>query len=203
MGSDEYVRTHRAIIRRVVTLILQAVQDEDAYRLTDEAEAFETVRTKLIKKGVSPDLAELECAEAKEKAKIVLKLVGSNSRPTASESSRSAVEDKQELDKAHKEQEKEEEEEGKALYVVSVARRKNSSCTVACLHSRSGCYRGRGLVFANYELIHEHPPPPNDYNHVCKTCWPVGLAIDESDDELAATSSSISTASPSSGEPGT
>ena len=110
------------------------------------------------------------------------------------------MEEKQEIDKAHKEQEKEEEEEGKALYVVSVARRRNSSCTVACLHSRTGCYRGRGLVFANYELIHEHPPPPNAYNQVCKTCWPVGLALYETDDEIA-TSSSSSSAAPSSSEP--
>ena len=139
-------------------------------------------------------MAEMECAEAKEKAKYVLKLVGPNPRPATSEAARPAVEERQDLDKSHKEQEKEEEDENKALYVVSVARRRNSSCTVACLHSREGCYRGRGLVFANYELINEHPPPPNSYNEVCKSCWPVGLTFDENEDELGTTSSSCSSA---------
>ena len=39
-----------------------------------------------------------------------------------------------------------------------------------CLHLLDGCYRARGLAFANFEVCADQPPA-TAYTHVCQDCW--------------------------------
>ena len=65
-------------------------------------------------------------------------------------------------------------EEQASKYVVSVARRaKSGARTVATVHSRTGCWRGRNFTFSNYELL-ETTPHKEQYDMVCRLCWPSG-----------------------------
>ena len=49
-------------------------------------------------------------------------------------------------------EEQEEKDEQEAKCVIAEGRR-SSGGTVASLHSRTGCYRGRGLTFRSFELV--------------------------------------------------
>ena len=48
----------------------------------------------------------------------------------------------------------------------------NSRCTVACLHSRKGCYRGKPLSFASYDLVYENFLKEGTYTRYCRVCFP-------------------------------
>ena len=65
-------------------------------------------------------------------------------------------------------EEHEEEDEQEAQYVIAEGRR-SSGGTVACLHSRTGCYRGRGLTFRSFELVCGTSPAAS---YTARSCWP-------------------------------
>ena len=201
-GSDEYVRTARVMTRKAVAAIMDATRKDNAYHILDEAEAFETVSVKMAKKGASRQLADHDCKQAKANAKMVLELVKAHVSTGGSTSPKSVdtLVPAQAPRVGSSANTRDDTEEEEAKYVVSVARRRSRarSDTVACLHSRAGCYRGRGLVFDNYELILIDPPPVNSYNVVCRSCWPSGTPVFDAhaheetteDDGASSTSSS-------------
>ena len=76
MGSDEYVRTYRMIIRRILGAVSSAVSANTAYQRLDEAEGYETVEAKLQKKGIGKaDLAH-DCAVLKDSARMICSSLG-------------------------------------------------------------------------------------------------------------------------------
>ena len=172
-GSDEYIRTYRGIMRKVVTAVVQATQTKDVYKEMDEAEAYESVMLKAMRKGIPEEQARKDCASVKGKAKQILDMIAQLATKESSPSKPTAISYEKGAEGTAYEAKENDQEEQHAIYVVSVASRARRP--VACLHSRSGCWRGRGLAFGDYELICEHPPPTNAYNAVCKACWPSGL----------------------------
>ena len=67
-------------------------------------------------------------------------------------------------------EEHEEEDEQEARYVIAEGRR-SSGGTVACLHSRTGHYRGGGLTFRSFELVCGTLAAAS-YTDYCRSCWP-------------------------------
>ena len=63
-----------------------------------------------------------------------------------------------------------EQDEQEAKCVIAEGRR-SSGGTVACLHSRTGCYRGRGLTLSSFELVCGTPAAAS-YTDCCRSCWP-------------------------------
>jgi hypothetical protein len=80
--------------------------------------------------------------------------------------------------------------EDEAKYVISEGYRGK----VARLHRRDGCYRGRNLSFASYELVFGEPSQ-NSFTDVCRSCWPRGGPIWKETDEVNADSSDDGTTS--------
>ena len=103
-----------------------------------------------------------------------------------------------ELQTQAEEHQLEEGEEQQAKYVLSVGKRRSRSAPVNCLHRRDGCYRGKNLTFACYEMVSD--PSACLYDSICKSCWPLGAPVfaekyaeaQDSEDEGASTSSSAS-----------
>ena len=173
-GSDEYVRTYRAVMKKTIRAILEAASSGSAYEALDEAEAIETAMEVLTRKGMSEETAKAQADGLKACARDVLLLT--SGRAVQSESSPApppAAAAEREIEQDDQAAEKKEELEAK--YVVSVGARRHGARPIDCLHSRSGCWRGRGLTFAHYELLFDDVPLAGSYNAVCKTCWPSGL----------------------------
>ena len=173
-GSDEYVRTYRAVMKKTMRSILMASRCDSAFQTLDEAEAIETAMAALIRKGMDEAVVKAQSESLKDCAREVLRLAHSGPvevHPSPGPPLAAAAD----LESTPDEQASENKEEREAKFVVSVARRRDRSKPVDCLHSRSGCWRGRSLAFANYELIFEDLPPAAAYNMVCRTCWPAGL----------------------------
>ena len=60
-----------------------------------------------------------------------------------------------------------------AMYVVADCKVRSGG-RVARLHLRKGCYLGRTLAFASYQLLYIDPPPARSYTDFCRRCWPSG-----------------------------
>jgi hypothetical protein len=178
-GSDEYVRTYRSVMKKTMGILLGAVAGVDPYQVLDEAEAYETAMAVMIKKGMSASISGTVCDGVKQRARAVLDLLENLASEGLSPPAPSFVGQLPEATEVDGERGLDEKEEKEAKYVVSVGRRNDRSRPVDCLHLRDGCWRGRGLVFSNYELILVDPPPEGSYSMVCKTCWPSGRPVFE------------------------
>ena len=180
-GSDEYVRTARRVVKTTVHSIIAMVSAKGAYEVTEEPDAYEKLEVKMVKAGLDPVKAKEETDLAKTQAKKIFEHLARFVEEKADKDEEvkyagapgqaleqlPAAEDPGEI-------QKDEHDETKALFVISVARRNRPARTVSTLHSCSGCYRGRQLAFANYELVFDPVPPRAAYTEVCRTCWPAG-----------------------------
>ena len=70
-GADEYVRTYRAVVRKLLQLVRDIVGKDNAYVVLDEGEAFEALRDIAIKKGSIEEQTEADCKRGKESAKTL------------------------------------------------------------------------------------------------------------------------------------
>ena len=127
----------------------------------------------------SASISGTVCDGVKQRARAVLDLLENLASEGLSPPAPSFVGQLPEATEVDGERGLDEKEETEAKYVVSVGRRNDRSRPVDCLHLRDGCWRGRGLVFSNYELILVDPPPEGSYSMVCKTCWPSGRPVFE------------------------
>ena len=208
-GSDEYVRTSKRVVRQALTLIISAATGDGAYEATDEAEAFEKMAAKRVKEGGNQEETDNDLKQAKENAKKVIEDLKKYKETSVVNNVVREIGDEGKDTKAYQasgpvappgveegDVEKEAKEEKDARYVIAEVRRSHG--WVCTLHSRTGCYRGRGLSFRSYELVFEETPPAASYQEVCRTCWPMGpptfdmkaIGGTEVSDRSASTSSS-------------
>ena len=184
-GSDEYVRTSKRVVRQALTLVVSAATGDGAYEATDEAEAYEKMAAKKVKEGGGKEEIDADLRKAKDNAKKVFEDLKKAKGTNVGNGIVNDIEEEMKDTKASQasgpvappgieegEDEKEAKEEKSAKYVVSEVRRSHG--WVCTLHSRTGCYRGRGLSFRSYELIFDDTPPAASYQEVCRTCWPMG-----------------------------
>ena len=172
-GSDEYVRTYRAVVRKTMTVLTDAVRGGMAYNLLDEAEAYETAVAALVRKGLDPVAAKILETSAKEKAKVILDALKVHALAASGTKARFIEPSTARTEEEINEEKMEGKEEDEAKYIISVGRRRHGP-TVDCLHRKGGCWRARSLAFSSYELVSLDPPPSASYGTVCKQCWPLG-----------------------------
>ena len=173
-GSDEYVRTYRAVVRKAMAILTNIVKKGSAYLVLDEAEAFETAVAALVRKGLDPEAAKVLESSAKKKAKIILEALRLDLTVVPEflpapflEPAAGRTEEERDEDKI------EDKEMSESKFIVSVGRRRRGP-TVDCLHIVGGCWRARALAFSSYELNTEDQPPASSYGVVCRQCWPSG-----------------------------
>ena len=195
-GSDDYVRTHKVVVRELIGKLTAAIRSGRSYELLDEEDAIEDIRARVTNAGV--DKGEVESmvkvfgGTVKEVSKSFI-VQEAKGPPTevASLASLSEVEvPGPEVDI-----------DAKFLIVYTRAR------TCARLHLANGCWRARQMNFQDYEVIEDDHPPRDRYNEVCKECWPVkhlapttgaaGLPEGEPDDDAVGSTSSSSSTSAS------
>ena len=196
-GSDDYVRSYRAVVRNLARRFRQAVLAPNAFYDLDEEEAYvgagkfarrfcgpggqaENERLQCCIKDARDFLQELSTGAQGTEACPAPAAVGPRLSPTE------AVDD-----------EPEEEDVPAEEYIISVSgtglghRAKKSR-----LHRRNGCYRARQLRFQNFEVVNFTPVPDHMFDSVCKACWPSGGPGEEVSSGSSSSSSSSRCTSP-------
>jgi len=158
-GSDDYVRTHRAIVRELLGKFMGPVVAGNSFEAYDEGEIVSEVSKRLKARDMDEIEVDSWAADFKGKAMVVSKAFGfmEPGSPTEVASLPSVELSPGEV----------EEDEPTSKYVVSITR--GGSC--ARLHKAMGCWRARRLAFAKYELLDLDPPPQDSYSDYCRTCW--------------------------------
>ena len=192
-GSDVYVRTYNAIVRKMQRKLVSVLRGETAYEDLDEGSILEELKAWLTEKWTVPeDQAESVVEAWKDQ-------IGAKGRPQAviplSEDDTTIYDDSQ-SDKggdepAQKDPKKRKigdplEEEREGNYVV-VYRRAGQG-TLHRLGSK-GCWMAKKRYFVSSE-VHENMPEPEVYTLRCKLCWGGGggqlsESTSDSHDELS------------------
>ena len=188
-GSDEYVRTYRAVLRDLAVRFTAAVRSGNSYVTLDEEDAFDQMGVWLVNHGLDKEHVDHEIGGAKELAKMALALWSSGQ----GEAAPTEVASLSPLDVDGGVEEKV--KDYQYLIVYTRGRR------CARLHAAQGCWRARQMLFRDVELIGGELPDRKSYNRICKECWPgqptvpsEGWLQGGSDEEESGSSSSSSAA---------
>ena len=133
-GSEDKIRTFRVVIKAVTDKFMDATRHGDIYETLDEEEVVEGMAKVRIFDKESCGSISAEQQGKRESVDKRAEVRGRELGPI---------------------EEHEEEDEQEAKYVIAEGRR-SSGGTVACLHRRTGCFRGRGLTFRSFELVVWH-----------------------------------------------
>ena len=183
-GSDEYVRTYRAVLRDLSARFVAAVRSGNSYLALDEEDAYDQMGVWLINHNLEKESVDLAIAEVKELARRA-------STQWAAEPEKATPTEVASLTPIELDFEEDGEvKDYKYLIVYTRGRR------CARLHSAGGCWRARQMMFKDAELIEDHPDRTS-YNRVCKECWPgqptvpsEGWLQEQSDEEESGSSTS-------------
>ena len=195
-GSDDYVRTYRAVVRTLARRYKAAVSAKKAYEDLDEEDAVEEVAGRIKSKfDVDPDELDEAKSVFKGRVKEIFEHLEGRApaegvQPAPAAAAAQAV-------GAAVQSPTEELEDLPPLYVLAHSGRSRKPR----LHLREGCYQARGLRFKNYELLDMNEVPMDMYGEYCRKCWPAGNPTHyvEIEDEEADTSSSDSASTSSEG----
>ena len=185
-GSDEYVRTYRAVLRDLTLRFVAAVRSGNSYETLDEEDAYDQMGNRLVGQGVDREVIEQAIGEIKATAKRV-------SVQWATDQERATPTEVASLPPVDGEVAKEEEVKDYQYLVVYTRGRK-----CARLHAAEGCWRARQMLFKDVELVEGSYPDRKQYNKICKECWPGQPTVqsegwlhgDSSDDEEDSSTSS-------------
>ena len=178
-GSDDYVRTYRAIVKKVLAKMVETARATGAYRVFDEPDSIEALGDKCMKIGEDKEIVEKLVVKAKENARAVFEgiekmmvvLAPAVVEPAGGVAPVGPVEEAQEDEKEDQKEDRE------AKYVIAEVRSRHSSRTHCTLHSRKGCFRGRELSFKSFELVMLDVPDIGTYDTICQKCWPAGPPV--------------------------
>jgi len=184
-ASDQYVRTYKALVRKLVAQFVGVVRGGSAYKTLDEEDAYLAAHAAADARA-DPPLDEMVFRGLAVEARGFLRELA-GTRGGAGEGKR--AEETQEIKEMAADLAEEESDEEGVKYLVSVSQRG----TVHRLHRADGCWRAKGRRFAHYHPISEHPPSASSYSSVCKDCWP-----EEAGKKVAGSSSGSSSSSSSS-----
>ena len=173
-GSNVYVRTYNAIVKKMQKKMVGVLRGETAYEDLDEGSILEELKVWLSEKWTVPEdqadsvvEAWKEKLGAKGRPQAVIPL--SEDETTIYDGSQSDVEDGDQKPKDAKKRKigtpLEEEREGGYVVVYRRAGR-------GTLHrlGDKGCWMARRRVFVRSE-VHEKLPEPEEYTLRCKLCW--------------------------------
>jgi len=167
-ASDQYVRTYKALVRKLVTQFVEVVRGGSAYKTLDEEDAYLAAHASADSRTEPPLDEKVFRGLAVEARGFLGELAGTGESTGEQDTGKET----QELKEMAADLAEEESEEEGMKYLVSVSQRG----TVHRLHRADGCWRAKGRRFAHYHPIAEHPPNASSYTSVCKDCWPEATA---------------------------
>ena len=157
-GSDDYVRSYRALVQRLVGVFVMSARSGMAFRDLDEESAMDDLSIRLLQKGVGKEDVDGKIVAMRAGVKaVVIDLPRAPNETDASTELAKEGEDDEDDTKGEK-----------TLYYISHPRNKKN---MTMLHRSDGCWRARGLKFLYYHVF-EGEPHETDYQSVCADCWP-------------------------------
>ena len=187
-GSDDYVRSYRAAIKRIVGKVVEESKKATMFEVLDENGALADLEKAMVAKGVPAEAARTQVSKMEEVAQKVFP--GEENEP---EEQNESVNHPEEIKPGARAcvPLPEEEDRGEAAaagvsYLIAVAAKKRG----ACLHLLEGCWRARGRHFSSWEIL-DRTPRPEEFSRFCRDCWPKdGPVFEEGSSSEASASSS-------------
>ena len=190
-GSDTYVRSYRAVVKRLLVTFARAAGNVNGFVDLDEEDAILDLQ-KVFEKRISDKISGMECVDElirlskdffKTQTSEVVDLMDHAAEGRAAEEF-----------KEHAAAEVEDSEDEFA-YIISVSKRGKK----ATLHKKEGCWRSKRFAFGSYETVEGQELPSDSlYDFKCKNCWAVKVDDDDLVEDLAGSSSSCSSSCSSS-----
>ena len=183
-GSDDYVRSYRAVVKKMVADVVFNIRQGIAYEKLDEQCSLDDLEDAVVMKGAAKAQAEIEMKDLVELSRDWIASPNVVDKSVVKESGPAQVEAQQNnpgkvcSDLVSTVQG----EEGE--FVISRSRRGT------CLHLSQGCWRARGRRFLAWEDVPPGVPRPEGWSSYCRDCWPKGLAGSTSADSSWSGSSS-------------
>ena len=168
------MRTYRAVIRRLTAGFIHVSTTPGAYETFDEAESYKAVKDGLRAGGAALDGVDSECEVMKERARTILAAMERESEKDSKAMSQTTRRYNAAVVSApvagvDEDDDAEEMQEDRAFFLLpSDTRRKTTT-----LHWRKGCYRGRRLLFKQYQLVFEEKPALGSFTTTCRSCCPM------------------------------
>jgi len=191
-ASDQYVRTYKTLVRRLVGKFVAEVKGGGAWTNFDEEDAYLALLASIQSKAPKQTNAGMVKALSIEARSLLKELGGQGGKGEETRAEETEVLKSVAADLGEKGGETEEDGEGETddKYVISISQRG----TVYRLHKANGCWRARGLKFSHYVGVPTHPPNPTSYTSVCKDCWPKAASKDRASSSSSSSSSSSGSA---------
>ena len=177
-GSDEYVRTYKIVVTRLLEKYVAHARSSCAKVALEEEAAYSGARVALMEKGYARDAVDNALFDLEEKCDSVYRAL--RTEVVERHSGKQVVE--------HVERNEEVEvvgvDEGMdyqelPTYVIVSTRRGQ----VARLHRAGGCWRVRRGGFAHMENFFGSDPPDGAlFTDACRRCWPGGPPAEDSSD---------------------
>ena len=183
-GSDDYVRTYRALMNTLAKKFRAMVSGGDVLKAADEEEAIEEVKVYASRFGnQAPEVLQDAADRLLVTTKVFYGRLAMDPGVSPSPVAPAVAEVDPLEDKVV---------EAAPRYVIVRSKRG----AMLRLHRAGGCWRAQTLTFASYELCDLDPVPRALYSHYCHACWPraAPTAKDTDDLEDESTDSDSSTA---------
>ena len=191
-GSEDYVRTYRAVVKRLVGKFVLAARGPAAFDDLDEADAIDDMQRVAVLRGgeeavQGEDVARLlelsrKLFGRKETENLEFKVVeeyvseclelqmGGGSVPEEALASSVSTSSAPNLARpADRLEEKDDSDvELDAKFVIASTDRGR----IRTIHRVQGCWRASSLAFTEFELVAEVAPQPGSFDRYCRICWP-------------------------------
>ena len=190
-GSDTYVRSYRALVKRLVAMFVAKARAAEGYQDLDEEDGLLDVRRLFARKRVDGPAGEAEVQRLLDISKrhftsCAVVVPDEAAHKVDEEQFQEVIDEKPIMD---------EEEANDYEFIVALAGRGRK----ATLHRRGGCWRARRLSFTSYELVAgPGAPAEGAYDHRCRDCWQMVKALAEKPGEANSSSTASSSSSESS-----
>jgi hypothetical protein len=159
-GSDEYVRTYRALLRNLSGRLRETVCNGTLFAAGDEGDAMDDVIAYMELKGPVTERTKEVAVAFTTVMKEFYKEVAAASEMLLVSPPQSVALEKLTEDLA--------EEKREATHIIALSRRGS----VLCLHRVPGCWRSQSMNFGSFELWYEESVPDHLYHSYCHDCWP-------------------------------
>ena len=169
-GSDTYIRSYRALVKRLLQLFVSKARSLDGFADLDEEDAILDGRRLFQKRGVEAEVGEKGLAEllAASKAFFSAAVVVVQDGAVDGKVGEAGL-----VLEAGGDSDQDED----YLFIIAATDRGRK----ATLHRKAGCWRAQRLAFGSYEFVKEMPDV-GLFNSKCRDCWrakagtPVGEA---------------------------
>ncbi len=184
-GGAGYNKLAKERVRQVQQKVAEAGRVEAGRKdiFGDRLDQHETIK-RLVERGLDDEAARMvarrlirnfdksECSDSARAGDTLPESTGASSGNTgASSSSSSVIDHKDAVSRAAEHRGSGRLPEGVSGYVVSIVGRGKWRS----LHYLGLCHRVPGIDYLDYQLYGQDPPSSEQYDKVCRKCWPQGM----------------------------